>query len=683
MRFAVARQQSRRIAGFGISVALVGAVVASPVAPSARAADGTFHPYAIVELPSQPDAAAIGDVTGDGRADIVATTGYDFNPTYDFRLFVVAQAPDGSLLPPVMYPTAGSYTQRPGSVAIGDVNGDGLADVVIGLDRYGIQVFPGLADGTLGTATFTASTDSTRVRIGQLDKDGRADVSGIGWGSDTVTTFSDTGAGLVPTRTYPAQHNGWDDLEVGDVTGDGRDDLVVMSGQGFGPNFSVLAQQADGTFAPAVEYSVYEQVNFGGIGIGDTNGDGRNDIVGSYGGNRPASRVALFTQLADGSLDLPVIHDSYDIPEPVELADFDRDGFDDVITLHGGWLRAGVYGGRSDATLEFETLYPIPYASHYSVHGLAVGDVNGDGWADAVAGDYNNGLVILRNAAGSIATVPGAPTLTAAVPGDREAAVTWQAPASDGGSPVTSYVASASPGGASCTTATLGCTITGLQNGTTYSVSVRAVNVMGPGAPSNSLMATPGVAPSAPRSLSASPNLPDGIGLSWQPPLSAGSSPVLGYRVYRSLPGATFTEIATVGAATSWTDTSVQPGDSYRYAVAALNSFGEGPRSADILAVRGTAPTAPRSLSASAGGKGISLSWSAPSSNGGSAVTEYRIYRGTAPGGAKAWIATLASGTTSYLDKSLAKKTRYYYVVTAVNVLGESAPSNEAGAISR
>lgn len=672
------RLRRARLFAVGVSVALI-----LPSAPATVASGGQFLPYRSITVPSEADAIAIGDVTGDGRDDIVATTGYDFDPAHDFHLLVIAQSDDGSLLPPVLYETAGSYTQRPGSVDIGDVDGDGRADVVVGLDRYGIQVFPGTAAGTLGDPTLTLSTDSTRIRVGRLDDDGTADVAGIGWGSDTVTTFSDAGAGLVATATHAAVHNGWDDLEVADVTGDGLDDLIVMSGQGFGPNLSILARLAGGGFGPATEYSLYQPENTHGIGVGDTNGDGRNDIVASYGGNYPSSRVALWVQLPDGSLDLPVIHNSYDIPEPVEVADLDLDGQADVVTLHGGWLRAGVYRGRADATLQFEELYEIPYASHYSVHGLAIGDVNGDGWPDVVAADYNNGLIVLSNSAVVVPTEPGPPTLESAAPGDGQVSLAWTPPGDDGGAPISYYLATASPGGAYCFVSALGCTIAGLVNNTAYSFTVRASNDVGIGPPSNALSTTPGVAPSAPSSLATSPNLAAGIGLSWQAPASPGSTPISGYRIYRGIPGAALLPHAVVGPVLTYTDTAVVNGGQYAYQVAALNGFGEGPRSAQATAQRGTAPSAPRSVTAASSGKGITIGWSSPATTSGSSVTTYRVYRGTVAGGAKTLMASVASGVTSYIDKATVRKTRYYYWITAVNVLGESVPSTEVTAVAR
>ena len=166
-----------------------------------------------------------------------------------------------------------------------------------------------------------------------------------------------------------------------------------------------------GGFGPAAEYRVSANQNTNGIGVGDVNGDGRNDVVASYGGNSPAAYIGVFLQTAGGTLAGSPSSTSYDIPEPVEVADVDLDGRADVVTLHGGWNEAGVYRQLANGTLAPEMLYPIPYASHYDPHGLAVGDINSDGYPDIVLADYNHGLVVLRNHPSPPATVPGTPTL--------------------------------------------------------------------------------------------------------------------------------------------------------------------------------------------------------------------------------------------------------------------------------
>ena len=140
---------------------------------------------------------------------------------------------------------------------------------------------------------------------------------------------------------------------------------------------------------------------------------------------------------------------------------------------------------------------------------------------------------------------------------------------------------------------------------------------------------------------------------------------------------------ATVNVqASGFTDTAVVNGGSYAYQVAAFSVFGEGPRTPVATAQRGTAPGAPRTPTAVTGPKGITLKWAAPSSNGGAAVTAYRVFRSTSSG-TEAFLVSVGGSTLTYVDKAGTKKTRYFYWITAVNILGEGAHSTEVSATAR
>ncbi len=361
---------------------------------------GLFEPYVAYPTGSWPEAVAIGDVTGDRLNDVVLVTSHYFDAASDYKLFVFRQQSDGRLAAPVKYDTGGTYTTPPQTVAIGDLDGDGRNDVVIGNSGSAIGVFHQNASGALDRVELHTTADSKCVRVADLNHDGRLDVGGAGWGTGTVTVcLQQAGGTLAAPVVYAAPHAGYDDLEVGDLDHDGRADVVVMSGQGLVPNVSVLYQQPDGTLGGLASRSIGVSQLSHGIGVGDVTGDGRNDLAASYGGTQPESRLAVFAQGADGTLPAtPTSVASLDIPEAIEVVDVSLDRLGDVLVAHGGWMQLGVYVQGAGGVLRSEALDPLPYASHYNPHGLAVGDIDNDGLADVAIADYNNGLVVLRHA---------------------------------------------------------------------------------------------------------------------------------------------------------------------------------------------------------------------------------------------------------------------------------------------
>ncbi|WNG51496.1 VCBS repeat-containing protein [Archangium minus] len=349
--------------------------------------------YTSRSVGGRPDAVAIGDVTCDGRPDVVMTTTYASDAASAYRAFVFPQLAGGGLGTPVSYPY-GATASRNG-IALADLSKDGCLDVVVG-HGSGISVL--LADkatGGLKPAVVVADRDADTLSATDVNRDGNLDIISLGW-SRGASLFYGTGTGafsqIVPFATNAA---GYNDHEVGDLNGDGLPDLAVMSGQAYAvPNLSVHLH--NGTNALGTTPNTYfmgQSVLSRGIGLGDVNGDGRIDAVLSKSGNSPTV-LWLMVQDANGSLVGPTSITTYDIPESVQVADIDKDGDDDVVVLHGGWLKVGVYLQEAGA-LRPEVLYPIPYASHYAPQGLALGDFSGDGCGDVAIADYNNGLVTL------------------------------------------------------------------------------------------------------------------------------------------------------------------------------------------------------------------------------------------------------------------------------------------------
>jgi subtilase family serine protease len=171
------------------------------------------------------------------------------------------------------------------------------------------------------------------------------------------------------------------------------------------------------------------------------------------------------------------------------------------------------------------------------------------------------------------------------------------------------------------------------------------------------------------------------VDLSWSAPSSTGGSAITGYKVYRGLSSGTESLLTTLGVTTSYTDTAVTNGTTYYYEITAVNGVGESPMSAQQSAALVTPKVAgkPTGLAAhSSGSPTVTLSWSAPASDGGASITGYSVLRGT-KSGHEASIATAActASSCSYSDTGTSKGTTYYYEVAAINSVGTGANSSQ------
>jgi fibronectin type 3 domain-containing protein len=158
------------------------------------------------------------------------------------------------------------------------------------------------------------------------------------------------------------------------------------------------------------------------------------------------------------------------------------------------------------------------------------------------------------------------------------------------------------------------------------------------------------------------------VALSWN--ASAGAT---SYHVKRSTTsGGPYT---TVGSPTgrSYTDTGLTNDTTYYYVVSAVNSNGESGNSSEVQGRPTGAPRAPTGVVATAGNQQVGLTW-----NASVGATSYHVKRSTTAGGPYTQIA--APTTTSYTDTSVTNGTTYYYVISALNAIGESPNSSEVNA---
>jgi hypothetical protein len=398
-------------------------VLLNTTAPGAATASFALAGQFLTGTVGSPEAATIADLNGDGKPDIVA------DDLYGTAVLVNTTAPGAA----TMSFNSESFTSgfRPFSLAVADLNGDGRPDVVVAHEKEGRPNTPSvsvllnttvLGAGTITpdfpqAATAAASSEPFSVAVGDLNGDGLPDLVVTNESSNSVSVFLNTTAPGASTPSFAPKQDFTTGAQpefvaIGDLNGDGLPDLAVAD---FGSNsVSVLLNTtAPGATTPsfAAHHDFTTGSNPYSVAIGDLNGDGLPDLVTA---NFNSSSVSVLLNTTAPGATTPSLAARQDFttgitPSAVAIGDFNGDGIPDLVTANRDANSVSVLLNTTApgaATLTFAAHQD--FATQSSPRSVAIGDLNGDGLPDlAVANSaFNaNSVSVLLNT-----TAPGATT---------------------------------------------------------------------------------------------------------------------------------------------------------------------------------------------------------------------------------------------------------------------------------
>ena len=243
-----------------------------------------------------------------------------------------------------------------------------------------------------GIASFAAGSSPSAAKIGDLDGDGLNDIAVVNT-QGSLQLFFNRGDGSFERLTFdglwPSNSNTLD-VDIGDLNRDGRNDLAVAYSTSTG-SVSVLFNQGSRVFSPPMNYPTCGSSN--GVAIGDLDQDGDNDVA-------DISLCARSSVLLNNGLGSLTLNGSYGTglqSRSVVLADFNRDGFKDIV-----YVNNGVNINGTVTTLLNNGNGTFGAARHLNAGDLpddvAAGDFDGDGNTDlAIANSYLSQVTILLN----------------------------------------------------------------------------------------------------------------------------------------------------------------------------------------------------------------------------------------------------------------------------------------------
>jgi hypothetical protein len=380
----------------------------------------------------QASSSAMGDVNGDGLADLVVANQCASNSSCAGSVGVLLSNGDGSFQAAVSYSTIGADAS---SVALADVNGDGHLDILVAnqcasasnCNSSGVVVLLGNGDGTFqpGVSYGTTGSNAYSIVAADLNGDGKLDVvvaeqcsSNNNCNAGSVAVLLGNGDGTFQSSvSYNSGGLYAFGVAVADVNGDGHADLVVSnycfsnSSCTYG-TVDVLLGNGDGTFQSAVSY------NSGGyysrsVTVADLNGDGKPDLIVTSQCNNSSNcdlgSVGVLLGNGDGTFQAASSYSTGgQSAYSAAAADVNGDGKLDVIVSdqcdYSNDCGNGVVAvllGNGDGTLQTPFVYN---SGGMNTSSVLVKDVNGDGKPDILA---TNGCADNSCSSGSVGVLFG------------------------------------------------------------------------------------------------------------------------------------------------------------------------------------------------------------------------------------------------------------------------------------
>ncbi len=372
-----------------VSAALLASLAVAPSVALAQACDpdGIFAPQVEYGTGTRTFSIAIGDLNGDGVADLAVT-----NFTSE-DVSVLLNNGDGTFAPEVRYDGG----RLPRSVAIGDLDGDGDNDLAVAFQiSDGIRILVNSGDGTLVPGRLLSTEENPfSVAIADLDGDGDADLAATSYTMASVSVLLNDGdGGFAPQLVYSVGDDP-QSLAIGDLDNDGDADLVTANSRalsgGGASDASVLLNNGDGTLAPEVRYATGNRTS--SVAVGDLDGDGYPDLAVA---NFQTDNVGVLRNNGNGTFGRPAFYNVGDEPFSVAIGDLDGDGDLDLATANTDRDSEviSVLANSGDGTFAPQAFYGVGSEPFF----VAIGDLDGDSDADmAVANFQNSTIGVLLN----------------------------------------------------------------------------------------------------------------------------------------------------------------------------------------------------------------------------------------------------------------------------------------------